>query len=52
MHHQSTDVVRDQMEECSGDGAGAMYGTGSTMYCICSTGYGVLLCTGYALSPL
>ena len=24
MHHQSTDVMRDQMEECSGDGAGAM----------------------------
>jgi hypothetical protein len=31
MHHQSTDVVRDQMEECSGDGAGAMYGTGSAV---------------------
>ncbi len=30
MHHQSTDVVRDQMEECSGVGAGAMW------YCVYS----------------
>ena len=45
-------LLEIRWSECSGVGAGAVYGTGSTMYYICSTGYGVLLCTGYALGPL